>query len=112
MKLNNIKTFILLLMLSFLSFGTAFAQGSLQRDPKQPSRILDSSNTFTIVLEDSQDPLEFNPLLATDSNSLLILQSLYEGLYGYDRVQNAPVLAAAQSVDVSEDGLIWSFTIS
>lgn len=111
MKLNNIKTFILLLMLSFLSFGTAFAQGSLQRDPKQPSRILDSSNTFTIVLEDSQDPLEFNPLLATDSNSLIILQSLYEGLYGYDRVQNAPVLAAAQSVDVSEDGLIWSFTI-
>ena len=57
------------------------------------------------------DSVTLNPYVASDSSSVLILQNLYEGLYEYDSATSRPVPALAQKTEVSEDGLVWTFTL-
>ena len=57
------------------------------------------------------DVITLNPYTATDSASVLILQNLYEGLYEYDSATSRPVPALAQKTQVSDDGLVWTFTL-
>ncbi len=57
------------------------------------------------------DSVTLNPYIASDSSSVLILQNLYEGLYEYDSATSRPVPALAQKTEISEDGLVWTFTL-
>lgn len=58
------------------------------------------------------DQLNLNPYQATDSESVIILQNLYEGLFEYDAKTSQPIPAIAESYSVSQDGLIWTFKLN
>jgi oligopeptide transport system substrate-binding protein len=72
---------------------------------------LNPENIFTITLEDSDDPILFDVHIASDSNSLLVLGGLYEGLYSFDPQSSLPRFALAEKAVISEDGLQWTFTL-
>ncbi len=65
----------------------------------------------TLNRGNGSEPDSLNPHLAQGLNSHHILYDLYEGLYQYDKY-GKPALAAAESVEISDDGLIWTFTIN
>lgn len=106
------RTFITILVLTLLCSFRTFAKGTAELIPVVPSRIpLDSNNTFTIALQESEDPILYDPARASDANSLLVLDGLFEGLYTHDPATGNPVPALAKSVDISPDGLHWTFTL-
>ena len=72
---------------------------------------LDAQDTFAIALLESPEELLLHPIEATDATSLLILNGLFEGLYTHDAKTGKPVAALAQRTQVSDDGLMWVFTI-
>ena len=57
------------------------------------------------------DIINLNPYTASDSNSVVILDNLYDGLFAYDAQTGKPVPSLAESYTVSEDGLSWTFRI-
>lgn len=67
-------------------------------------------DVVTIAM-DPADKLNLNPYTASDSDSVVILQNLYEGLFEYDARTSEPVNAIAESYTVSEDGLVWTFDL-
>lgn len=54
--------------------------------------------------------ISLDSTIATDGFSFNVLTQFIEGLYGLDAA-GTPVLAAAESVDKSDDGLVYTFTI-
>jgi len=63
------------------------------------------------VSMDPADSLNLNPYTATDSDSVIILQNLYEGLFSYNPETGEPENAIAVSYSVSDDGLTWEFVL-
>lgn len=61
------------------------------------------------LLEGSDIP-SLNPTLATDSVSFNVLNNVMEGLYRMDEEDN-PTPGMAEDVDISEDGLTYTFKI-
>ncbi len=92
------KKFCAVLTFLFIAVCALFAKGRIE----QISVAMDIGKG---------DSLTLNPYIASDSSSVLILQNLYEGLYEYDSVTSRPVPALAQKTEVSEDGLVWTFTL-
>lgn len=70
-----------------------------------------SKEVITIAMDPS-DNLDLNPYTASDSDSVIILQNLYEGLFEYNAKTGEPENAIARSYRVSDDGLTWYFEIS
>lgn len=70
-----------------------------------------SREVITIAMDPS-DNLDLNPYTASDSDSVVILQNLYEGLFEYNEKTGEPENAIAQSYKVSDDGLTWYFKIA
>ncbi len=56
-------------------------------------------------------PETVDPQLNSTSDGSNYIKHMYEGLYKHDPNGNGVVLGAAESVDVSEDGLTWTFKI-
>ncbi len=67
--------------------------------------------TLEILIDPGKDEIVLNPYTASDSNSIIIMLNLYDGLFGYDSKTSEPVPALAQSYEVSEDGLSWTFNL-
>lgn len=65
--------------------------------------------TIRIGMDPGDETVELNPYTASDSNSIVIMQNLYDGLYSYDGATSEAVYALAQSHEVSEDSLSWTF---
>lgn len=63
---------------------------------------------FTVSLP--SNPQSLDPQSATDASSKTIITNLYEGLVELDE-SGTPQLAAAESVNVSADGLIYTFQL-
>ncbi len=99
---------ILVIMALVLLFST-FLYSKGKKDFVLPP--LDSKKTFIIGYLEGEDTPLLDPFVANDELSLLILEGLYEGLYRIDGKTGDPILAIAQKVDVSNDGLIWTFTL-
>jgi len=85
---------LLLLLLSLLGC-TLFAQAT--------------DEVIKIGMDPGEEAIVLNPYTASDSNSIVIMQNLYEGLFSYDGETSEAVLAIAQSYEVSDDGLSWTF---
>ena len=66
---------------------------------------------LTVLIDPGKDAIILNPYIASDSNSIIIMQNLYDGLFEYDPVTSEPRPALATSYEVSEDGLVWTFHI-
>lgn len=56
------------------------------------------------------DPPSLHPHMGTDYRSRILVTSLYEGLTRLD-TQGIPQLAAAEKIDVSDSGTIYTFTL-
>ena len=62
-----------------------------------------------ILIDPGKDEIILNPYTASDSNSIIVMQNLYDGLFEYDSVTSEAKPALAQSYEVSDDGLVWTF---
>ncbi len=78
-----------------LAFSPLFAQSQGER--------------LRILIDPGKDEIVLNPYTASDSNSIIVMQNLYDGLFEYDSVTSEPKAALAQSHEVSSDGLVWTF---
>mgnify|MGYP002517316091 FL=1 len=58
----------------------------------------------------SENPQNLDPQLAADSNSLTIIENMFEGLTATDE-NGAVAYGAAQSCEISEDNLTYTFTL-
>lgn len=64
---------------------------------------------LSVLIDPGKDRIVLNPYTATDGNSIIIMQNLYDGLFEYDSVSSEPRPALAQDYTVSDDGLAWTF---
>lgn len=68
-------------------------------------------NPDAIIYETStDDPTHLDPALATDGQSTVVTQLLYSALVGYNK-DGSLYMDVAESYDVSEDGLTYTFHI-
>ncbi|RHW34968.1 peptide ABC transporter substrate-binding protein [Lysinibacillus yapensis] len=103
MKKNNFLLLSLLLALSVVLAACNFGGeegGSTSEDGT-------SAKELNLVIP--SEPPSLHPQLATDSTSNAILQNVFEGLTTIK--DGEPVNAAAENVEVSEDGLVYTFTL-
>lgn len=76
--------------------------------PFQKQESDGSGYLFTVSLP--SNPKSLDPQSATDASSKTIITNLYEGLVELDE-SGMPQLAAAENVNVSADGLIYTFQL-
>ena len=69
------------------------------------------TETLMVLMDPGKDEIILNPYTASDSNSIVIMLNLYDGLFSYDAETSEPVPAIAESHTVSDDGLKWTFTL-
>lgn len=86
--------FIVLFLLLGIVVSAAYAQ--------------DDATTVTTAFTESQ-PNTLDPAAATSTDSFFVLRNVCEGLVGYDPQTLQPVPALAESWDVSDDGLVYTF---
>lgn len=76
-----------------------------------PSLLLASAQAevIKIGLDPGEEVINLNPYTASDSNSIIIMQNLYDGLFAYNGSTSEAEYALAESHEVSDDGLKWTF---
>ena len=70
---------------------------------------LNENKRLVIVYPQGEDTPLLDPYVASDELSLLILEGLYEGLYRIEHETGDAIPAIAEEVEVSNDGLKWTF---
>lgn len=68
-----------------------------------------AQEVIKIGIDPGNEVIELNPYTASDSNSIIIMQNLYDGLFSYDGATSEAKEALSQSYEVSSDGLTWTF---
>ncbi len=68
----------------------------------------DASTSITTAFTEAQ-PNTLDPAAASSADEFLVLRNVCEGLVDADPVTNEPVPALAESWDVSDDGLVYTF---
>lgn len=96
---------ITLVIISLFISPLLYSKGAIE----QEDILLDTNKTFTIVYPKGEDEPLLDPFVASDELSLIILEGLFEGLYRVEHKSGDPIPAIAQSIEVSDDGLIWTF---
>ena len=94
---NSMKRLLLVLISMFLLIAPIAAQSQ--------------GETLQILMDPGKDEIVLNPYTASDSNSIIIMLNLYDGLFSYDSATSEPALALAESYSISEDGLTWTFKL-
>jgi oligopeptide transport system substrate-binding protein len=64
-----------------------------------------------LLLGNSQEPSDLDPQIVTAYTEMNIMLALFEGLTALDEATGQPVPAAAESWQVSADGLTYTFTL-
>jgi len=100
----------LLVMLALLFSITACAKQEPASDPgNAPSGETPSEEVANILkVQVDVEVASMDPQIATDGTSFEVMGAVTEGLYSVDAA-GAPILAMAESVDKSEDGLSYTF---
>ncbi len=80
--------------------------GGCARNKSAASAAIDSQ---TLLLGNGADPEDLDPQIVTAYTDQNILLALFEGLTAIDETTSLAVPAAAESWDVSTDGLVWTF---
>lgn len=89
------KTFLLLVLILSLLCPSLFAQAKAE--------------TIRIGMDPGENEIVLNPYVASDSDSVVIMQNLYDGLFSYDGETSNASYALAVGHEVSNDGLTWTF---
>lgn len=76
----------------------------------EESASADEVVTQEITVNLAGEPYTVDPAFASDTTSYWVIDHLYEGLYRYDK-EGEVVEGAASDIDVSEDGITYTFTI-
>lgn len=66
--------------------------------------------SVTVAFAESQ-PTSLDPHAARTNDDFLVIRNVCEGLINYDSVTLEPIPALAESWEVSEDGLVYTFTL-
>ncbi|MFZ0076929.1 MAG: peptide ABC transporter substrate-binding protein, partial [Exiguobacterium undae] len=93
--------------------GSSLAACSSTDDSKETSGSTDTkkaSDKQVLNLTSASDIPALSPTVATDSVSFTVLNNVQEGLFRLDEKQEATP-GVAESVDVSEDGLTYTFKL-
>ncbi len=62
-----------------------------------------------IGLDPGEEIINLNPYTASDSNSIVVMQNLYDGLFSYSGSTSEAEYALAESHEISNNGLKWIF---
>lgn len=103
----------LLFALAACNFGeeTGSEAGGSEGTSEEKEGSSDSTEEDkSVSLYFKNDIPDLNPLLTTDTISFSVLGNVMEGLYRLDE-NNQPVPAIAKGVEISEDGLTYTFTL-
>ena len=65
--------------------------------------------TLKVLIDPGEDDIILNPYTASDSNSIVIMLNLYDGLFEYDYATSEAKPALVEKYSTSEDGLTWTF---
>lgn len=83
-------------------------QDNTQTEEPAPAEESDVPQKLTYNLE--ADPETIDPQLNTSVNGSIIISNMFEGLVTFDE-NLKPIPGTAESWDISEDGLVWTFHI-
>lgn len=109
--MKNFKALLLFLTLTLVLAACNFGGDSGgDGGGEESSSGGDESSNKSINLSIASDPPSFHPALATDTTSGAIMASVFEGLTRLDPEGN-PEPAMAENIDVSEDGLTYTYTL-
>ncbi len=64
---------------------------------------------ISLGMDPGEEVINLNPYTASDSNSIVIMQNLYDGLFSYGGNTSEAEMALTESYEVSDDGLKWTF---
>ncbi|MBR2281104.1 MAG: peptide ABC transporter substrate-binding protein, partial [Spirochaetales bacterium] len=67
--------------------------------------------TLKVLIDPGEDKVILNPYTASDSNSIIIMLNLYEGLFEYDYATSEAKPAIAERYSITDDGLRWTFNL-
>jgi len=70
-----------------------------------------ATRSGTLLLGNAAEPSDLDPHLASTLTGQVIINSLFEGLTVLDEASMSPLPAAAESWEVSPDGLTWTFQL-
>ncbi|RLQ86761.1 peptide ABC transporter substrate-binding protein [Planomicrobium sp. Y74] len=108
------KWLVLFLMAMFvfvLAACTASEDAGEEKDTDTTEEGTSNSGGEKILrLNNGEEPTSFDPSIGFDSVSWTALNNIMEGLTRLDE-SSQPVEATAEAVDISEDGLTYTFTI-
>lgn len=114
MKLRKILALALALVISASSFAACAPAGGNEESGKPETENTamypGTSEEGAVTLNLGTEPPELNTLTATYSMAFTVLGNLYEGLMELDE-NDKPVPGAAESYEVSEDGLHYTFKL-
>jgi len=85
------------------------SKGDIEKLDAPIRKTLSERNTFVVGIDKGSDTPFLNPVEATDTNSLLILEGLFEGLFNFDGESGMAVGAIAKEFELSSDQLTWTF---
>jgi oligopeptide transport system substrate-binding protein len=97
-----------LLLVIFSIFAVLFSGCSKSEIKETEPKVVCTENILRINLGDDVQTLD--PRLARDNVSKCVLNMLYDGLVRFDTGKN-PQLSLAKDVDITEDGLIYTFML-
>ncbi|MCG1010359.1 peptide ABC transporter substrate-binding protein [Salinicoccus sp. ID82-1] len=108
--MKNFKALLLFLTLTLVLAACNFGGDSGGDTSEESASGEGESGGKSINLSIASDPPSFHPALATDTTSGAIMASVFEGLTRLDPEGN-PEPAMAENIDVSEDGLTYTYTL-
>ena len=125
---SNIR-FLLCLLLCFFSIGFLFAQETTPEksgqgspldggrkifplpEQREPRPNTDIHAELTVVFSKDLEAPEMDFRKSYYASEAQIYTALYEGLFSYEPLTLSPVMAAAESWQLSDDKKVWTFTI-
>ena len=92
------------------STASGTTSGSATAEPAGAGLYPGTADPEGITVNLASEPPEMNPLTTTDSTSMNVLRHIYQGMMYLDAEDNA-VPGVAESYEVSEDGLTYTFKL-
>lgn len=113
------KKWLVLFLMAMSVFVLAACTASEDAGEEEPKKeesgestegTTESTGDKVLLLNNGSEPTSFDPSIGFDAVSWSALNNLMEGLTRLDE-NSQPVEATAETIDISEDGLTYTFTI-
>ncbi|MDY0093750.1 MAG: ABC transporter substrate-binding protein [Candidatus Vecturithrix sp.] len=95
------KKGVLVVFVMLLGVGVVAGSGWAER----------AGGSCTVAAPYGGDYFSLDPHITTRTQDYLVTMNIHHGLYKWDPDQNIPILSLPEKVDVSEDGLVHTYTL-